>query len=130
MHLIDHVSLTVRQLPDVIDFYKAIFAALGAEVAYEQEDAIGFGERNAPGDGDHSYLSVRQSNDASVDPRRHCCFKALSPAQVEAFHAAGLANGGSDAGAPGLRHYHARYYAAFLLDPEGNKVEAVYHGQR
>lgn len=127
MQLLDHVSITVRDLASARPFYKAVFAALGAVVAYEREDAIGFGERNSPTQAVHTYLSVFESPQASPDPRRHWCFRAGSVEQVRAFHAAGLAAGGRDAGAPGMRDYHAGYFAAFLLDPEGNKVEAVFH---
>ena len=105
-------------------------AALGARVAYEGADAIGFGERNRSGDDAHSYLSVFASAAAASDPRRHWCFRAQSAAQVRAFHAAGLAAGGTSGGEPGLRpHYHPGYYAAFVLDPDGNNIEAVFHGE-
>ncbi len=128
MHLLDHISITVRDLRRSRPFYSAIMAALGAETAYDREDAVGFGRRNRTGDDGHTYLSVLESDAASADPRRHWCFRAGSAAQVRAFHAAGLAAGGRDEGAPGLRpHYHPAYYAAFLLDPDGNKVEAVSH---
>jgi catechol 2,3-dioxygenase-like lactoylglutathione lyase family enzyme len=127
MQLIDHVSITVRDLAAAKPFYRAVFEALGAVVAYEQADAIGFGERNRPQDDRHSYLSVFASPHAVADPRRHWCFRASSEAQVRAFHAAGILAGGADEGAPGLRDYHPGYYAAFLLDPEGNKIEAVFH---
>jgi catechol 2,3-dioxygenase-like lactoylglutathione lyase family enzyme len=128
MQLLDHVSISVRSLAGTRRFYIAIMAALGVEPVYERPDAIGFGERNRRGDDGHSYISVFESAAASPDPRRHCCFRAASQAQVHAFHAAGLAAGGTSDGAPGLRGYHPGYYAAFLLDPEGNKVEAVFHG--
>ncbi len=127
MQLLDHVSITVRDLDAARPFYRAIFAALGAVECYDEADAIGFGERNAAGSGTHSYLSVFRSPDAMPDARRHWCFKASSVAAVRAFHRAGLAHGGTDGGAPGLRDYHPGYYAAFLFDPEGNKVEAVHH---
>ena len=127
MQLLDHVSITVRDLAAARPFYRAVMTALGAALAYERDDAIGFGERNAPGVAGHSYLSVLQSADAAPDPRRHWCFKASSSGAVRAFHAAGLAAGGTDAGPPGPRSYHAGYYAAFLLDPEGNRIEAVFH---
>lgn len=130
MQLLDHVSITVRDLAGAKRFYRAIMSALGAGVAYDEADAIGFGERNDAHSAGHTYLSVFQSASASPDPRRHWCLRAQSIEQVRAFHAAGLAMGGSDQGAPGLRSYHPGYYAAFLLDPEGNKIEAVFHGAR
>ena len=101
--------------------------AVGARLAYDRPDAIGFGERNRPRDDVHTYLSVFESSAAQADPRRHCCLRAASIAAVNAFHAAGLAAGGTSDGAPGVRSYHSGYYAAFLLDPEGNKIEAVFH---
>ncbi len=129
MQAIDHVSITVRELARCAPFYVAIFGALAIEKVYERADAVGYGARNRPGDDGHSYLSVFESPAARADPRRHWCFRAASAAQVQAFHAAGLAAGGKDAGAPGLRdRYHPQYYAAFLEDPEGNRVEAVFHG--
>ena len=128
MRLLDHVSITVRDLARAKPFYKAVMGALGAVVAYERDDAIGFGERNRAHDDAHTYLSVFESPPAAPDARRHWCFRAPSAEAVRAFHAAGLAAGGTDEGAPGLRPaYHAEYYAAFLLDPEGHKVEAVFH---
>jgi catechol 2,3-dioxygenase-like lactoylglutathione lyase family enzyme len=127
MKLLDHVSITVRDLAAAKAFYKAVLGALGAVIAYERDDAIGFGDRNRPGDDSHTYLSVFQSHEASSDQRRHWCFRASSIEQVRAFHAAGLRAGGKDDGGPGLRSYHPSYFAAFLLDPEGNKVEAVFH---
>ena len=129
MRAIDHVSVTVRDLARAEPFYDAIFAVLGLEKVYRRDGMAGYGERNRPGDDDHSYLSVFESAAARADPRRHWCFRAASAEQVRAFHASGLAAGGKDAGAPGPReHYHAKYYAAFLEDPEGNRVEAVFHG--
>ena len=127
MQLLDHVSITVRALDAARPFYSAVMSALGAGVAYDRADAIGFGERNRPHDDLHTYLSVFESKAAAPDPRRHYCFRAASRTQVDAFFAAGLAAGGTSEGAPGLRTYHPAYYAAFLLDPEGNKVEAVFH---
>ena len=128
MQALDHVSITVRDLARAKRFYDAVFSALGLKQVYEKPDALGYGERNRPNDDGHSYLSLYRSGAASADPRRHWCFRAQSAAQVRAFHAAGLAAGGKEAGAPGLRpHYHPAYYAAFLEDPEGNRVEAVFH---
>lgn len=132
MQLLDHVSITVARLDAARPFYDAIMRALGADKVYDRPDAMGYGERCGPGDGGHTYLSVFATPDASPDPasaaRRHWCFKAPTRAAVDAFHAAGLAHGGRDDGAPGVRaHYHPLYYAAFLLDPDGNRVEAVCH---
>jgi catechol 2,3-dioxygenase-like lactoylglutathione lyase family enzyme len=127
MQLIDHVSITVRDLGRAKPFYRAVMTALGAVVAYEHEDAIGFGERNRSRDDQHTYISVYASPAAAADARRHVCFRAASEEMVKAFHAAGLASGGADEGAPGFRSYHPGYFAAFLRDPEGNKVEAVFH---
>lgn len=127
MQLLDHLSITVVNFDKAVPFYKAVMASLGAGLAYEEAGAIGFGERNSPDSSQHSYLSILASDAASPDPRRHYCFKATAEAQVDAFHAAALANGGSDAGKPGLRDYHRTYYAAFVLDPDGNKLEAVCH---
>lgn len=127
MQLLDHVSLTVRDIERAKLFYKAVMFPLGAVVAYEREDAIGFGERNRPADACHTYISVFQSAQATADSRRHVCFRAASTGQVREFHRAGLAAGGADEGAPGVRDYHGGYFAAFLLDLDGNKVEAVFH---
>lgn len=129
MQLLDHVSLTVAGLDTARPFYDAVMQALGAAKVYDRPDALGYGERCGPGDAGHSYLSVLADPTQSVaSVRRHWCFKATSRAAVDAFHAAGLAHGGRDDGAPGLRpHYHPHYYAAFLLDPSGNRIEAVCH---
>ena len=127
MQLLDHVSITVRNLESVKPFYVAVMSALGAGIASERPGAIGFGERNRPDDDQHTYLSVFESPAASPDPRRHWCFRASSIAQVHDFFEAGLSSGGSGDGEPGIRNYHPGYYAAFLCDPEGNRVEAVFH---
>jgi catechol 2,3-dioxygenase-like lactoylglutathione lyase family enzyme len=131
MLLLDHVSISVRDLPVAAPFYDAVMSVLGAAAVYRRADAIGYGLRNRPGDDRHSYLTVRATagdTSAFADEARHWCFRAPDRAAVDAFFAAGLHAGGIDAGAPGLRpHYHASYYAAFLLDPSGNKLEAACH---
>jgi catechol 2,3-dioxygenase-like lactoylglutathione lyase family enzyme len=128
VRLLDHVSISVRDIRRARLFYDSIFSALQVMKAYDREDAIGYGERNRPEDDVHTYISIYRSSGSSADPRRHWCFRAPSAAAVRDFHAAGLAAGGADAGAPGLRpDYHPAYYAAFLTDPEGNRVEAVWH---
>jgi len=128
MQLLDHVSITVRDLARAKPFYRAVMGALAAAEVYDEPRAIGFGARNTSGDDGHSYLSVFESADAQPDRRRHVGFRAASRAQVRAFFEAGVRAGGTGNGAPGLRPgYHAAYYAAFLLDLEGNPLEAVCH---
>lgn len=128
MHLLDHVSIAVPDIDVARPFYDAVFAALGVSKVYDNADALGYGQRCDAADDAHSYLSILRSPAASADPARHWCFKAASRTQVEAFHAAALAHGGSDDGGPGLRpHYHPQYFAAFVRDPFGNRLEAVCH---
>jgi len=128
MHLLDHVSIAVSDLAAARPFYDAIMASLGCEKVYERPAALGYGARCRPGNALDSYLTVYLSPGATTDDKRHWCFKASSHAQVRTFHAAAIANGGSDDGPPGLRaHYHAHYYAAFVRDPQGNRLEAVCH---
>jgi len=126
--MLDHVSVTVSDLSRAAPFWDAVMAALGVACVVRRDAMIGYGARNRPGDDGHTYLSVRQSTGAVVADNRHWCLRAPSRAAVEAFHAAGLANGGRCDGPPGLRPgYHPAYYAAFLLDPDGNRIEAVCH---
>jgi catechol 2,3-dioxygenase-like lactoylglutathione lyase family enzyme len=131
--MIDHFSLPVRDLKISKPFYEAVLAPLGfssvqAQV-FDGYAAFGFGDDpegeppfwiGGPTEGDHP---------APVTPEgQHVAFRAMTRAMVDAFHAAGLAAGGTDNGPPGLRpHYHADYYAAFLLDPDGQRIEAVCH---
>jgi catechol 2,3-dioxygenase-like lactoylglutathione lyase family enzyme len=128
VQLLDHVSLAVPDIAPVLPFYDAVMAALGADKVYDRPEALGYGARCTTEENFHSCLAIYASPEARPDAKRHCCFKAATRAQVRAFHAAGLAHGGNDDGAPGLRtHYHANYYGAFLLDPFGNRIEAVCH---
>ena len=107
MQLLDHVSITVSRLDAARPFYDAVMQALGAAKVYDRPDALGYGERCRAGSGQHSYLSVFADDAAAPAARRHWCFKAPSRAAVDAFHAGGMAHGGRDDGAPGLReHYH------------------------
>lgn len=128
MHVLDHVSITVRNLQQARPFYEAVMAALAIPKVNDRADGIGFGQRNRENDDAHTYFSVYQSSAAVPDPRRHWCFRAGSEAQVRAFFQAGIDAGGSPDGEPGLRpNYHRGYFAAFLKDPEGNRLEAVFH---
>ena len=126
--MLDHVSIAVTDLAAAERFYDAVMAALGVVKVGSERDWIGYGRRCDAAQPDLTYLAIQQGQAAPADHARHWCFKAPSRAAVDAFHAAGLATGGRDEGAPGLRpHYHPHYYAAFLADPEGNRLEAVCH---
>ncbi|MGK7870205.1 VOC family protein [Falsiroseomonas sp. E2-1-a20] len=121
--MLDHVSIAVVDLARAARFYDAVMAALGQPCVWREERAIGYGLRDAG-----SYLTIRAGATAA-DAACHWAFRAKGRAAVRDFHAAGLAAGGTDDGAPGLRPiYHPHYYAAFLRDPDGNRIEAVFHG--
>jgi catechol 2,3-dioxygenase-like lactoylglutathione lyase family enzyme len=123
--LLDHVSITVGDLDRAGDFYDAILGALGTEREWRRGDRIRYGERGAPGE---TFVSLVTADDPRAGGPRHWAFRAASREAVDAFHAAGLAHGGRDDGPPGERpQYHERYYGAFLLDPDGNRIEAVCH---
>lgn len=126
--MLDHVSITVRHMATATEFYDAVFAALGYPCVRREADVIGYGLRNRSDDDGHTYISIRATGEPIAADGRHWSFRAPSRDAVDAFHRAGLAAGGRDNGAPGLRsHYHDAYYAAFLLDPDGNRIEAVCH---
>jgi catechol 2,3-dioxygenase-like lactoylglutathione lyase family enzyme len=130
--MIDHVSIAVGDLGRAAIFYDAVMASIAMPCVWREPAAIGYGLRSGPDDDGNSYLTIRAtgiSQSASRDNSgQHWCFRAPSRLAVDAFHAAGCANGGSCDGPPGLRlHYHDSYYAAFLIDPDGNRVEVVCH---
>jgi catechol 2,3-dioxygenase-like lactoylglutathione lyase family enzyme len=119
--LIDHIQLVVRDLPASRRFYGAIFDVLGVPIGGETADYFW---------ADELFVSTADSEAAlgKLTGRLHLAFQAADAAMVDAAHAAGLLAGGRDNGPPGERPYHPGYYAAFLLDPDGNNIEAVYHG--
>jgi catechol 2,3-dioxygenase-like lactoylglutathione lyase family enzyme len=127
--MLNHVSIAVNDLDRAERFYDAVMAALDVPKVGRDMNWIGYGLRARPDHPDRAYLSIRRREDAIVaNTGRHWAFKAVSRAAVDEFWRAGLAAGGRDDGAPGLRpHYHADYYGAFLIDPDGNRVEAVCH---
>jgi catechol 2,3-dioxygenase-like lactoylglutathione lyase family enzyme len=120
--LIDHIQLVVRDLSAARAFYEAILDVLDIPVS-------------GTGDGffwaDELVVSAADSEAAqgALTGRVHLAFQAKSRAVVDAFHRAALEHGGRDNGAPGERTYHPGYYAAFVLDPDGNNIEAVHHGE-
>jgi len=121
--MIDHVSIAVRDLKNAEAFYAALLAPLGMTKLREWPGAAaGFGKKYP-----EFWINKRGAMArAAADSGVHICLRAPNAAAVDAFHAAGLAAGGNSDGAPGRRaHYHANYYAAFIRDPDGNRIEAV-----
>ncbi|PSC05697.1 glyoxalase [Alsobacter soli] len=126
--MLDHASITVSDIPRAERFYDAVMAALGYPKVGARGDWLGYGLRCDSEHPGRSYFTVWLG--VAPDPAhgRHLCFKAPSRSAVDAFWRAGLSAGGSGDGGPGLRpHYHPHYYAAFLADPDGNRLEAVCH---
>ena len=120
--LLDHVQLVVRDLAASRRFYAAVFEALQVPVGGEGDDHFWY---------DELYVSTADSDAAQgeLTGRHHLAFQARDRAMVDAFHRAALSGGGTDNGAPGERGYHPGYYGAFALDPDGNNIEAVFHGE-
>jgi catechol 2,3-dioxygenase-like lactoylglutathione lyase family enzyme len=130
MAILDHVTLVVRDYARSKAFYEKALAPLGIARIMEFGQACGFGRDGKPefwlGTGPTSFQRAEQ---LQIITPMHIAFSAASRSDVEGFHAAALAAGGKDFGAPGVRaHYHPRYYGAFVLDPDGHDIEAVFHG--
>jgi len=119
--LIDHLQLIVKDLEASKRFYQATLKTLGIEIT--EGPSFFFA--------DELFVSSKESEAAlgHLTGRTHLAFQAKDEAMVKAFYEAGLKNGGKDNGAPGPRKYHPGYYAGFLIDPDGNNIEAVYHGE-
>ena len=116
--MIDHVSLRVQDLPRAVAFYRAALAPLGYDVLMEFPLGVGMGTRKP-------LLWITQAQ--QTPSPTHVAF-ASERMRIDAFHAAALAAGGTDNGAPGVRaDYHPHYYAAYIHDPEGNNIEVVCH---
>lgn len=122
--MLGHLSFGVSDLARAARFYDAVLEPLGFERVFDSgERGVGYGP---PGDQDKLALFPRAEARAPGQGF-HLAFDAPSRAAVDAFHTAALANGGKDCGAPGPRpHYGATYYAAFVFDPDGHKLEAVH----
>lgn len=120
--LIDHIQLVVRDLPASRRFYTAVFEVLGIPLGGSGIDYFW---------ADELFVSSRDSEAAQgvLTGRHHLAFQARDRKTVNAFYFAALAAGGRDNGRPGERAYHPGYYGAFVLDPEGNNIEAVHHGE-
>lgn len=119
--LIDHIHLVVRDFPASRTFYEAVLDVLGVPIGGRADDYIW---------ADELFISTADSEAAQgrLTGRHHLAFQAQDRAMVDAFYKAALAAGGTDNGAPGARAYHPGYYGAFVLDPDGNNIEAVFHG--
>lgn len=121
--MINHVSIGVRDIAASKRFYDAVFAALGYKAVSESEDSLSYGEAEGV-----FFISRSQSPvPADMESGLHFCFDAPNRASIDAFHAAALKTGGRDNGKPGLRpDYSDTYYAAFVIDPDGYRLEAYY----
>ncbi len=115
--LIDHVHLRARNFAATRYFYEKVLAVLGHRIEQSGKNWFQVDE-----------LFVDAADARTAPTRIHLAFQAKDRAMVDAFYKAALAAGGSDNGAPGERHYHPGYYGAFVLDPDGNNIEAVFHG--
>lgn len=119
--LIDHIQLVVNDLQASRRFYEAVFGVLGIAIGGEGPDYFW---------ADELFVSSVDSRAAAGKPtgRTHLAFQAKDRETVDRFHAVATAAGGKDNGRPGERPYHPGYYAAYVLDPAGNNLEAVHHG--
>lgn len=120
--LIDHIGLVVRNFEASKDFYRAVFRALNIPIGGSDENNLW---------ADELFISTSDSPEVEgeLTGRHHLAFQAQDRTMVDAFYEAALSHGGRDNGAPGERSYHPGYYAAFVLDPDGNNIEAVFHGE-
>ena len=122
--MLDHLSIPVADLARAAAFYDAVLASLGLVRRKQREGAIGYGPLTRPAP--VFWVHQRTEGSARAGTGLHISFQAADHASVDAFHRAGLAAGGRDAGAPGPRpHYTQPFYGAFLLDLDGFKIEAV-----
>jgi catechol 2,3-dioxygenase-like lactoylglutathione lyase family enzyme len=126
--LYDHVSIGVDDLERAAVFYDAVLGALGYARLWRTARAAGYGPLGF--EGEAPFAIVHGGSEVSPPGRGfHIAFRASSRDAVDRFHAAALATGGLDDGPPGIReHYDPGYYAAFVRDPDGHRLEAVLHG--
>lgn len=125
--MIDHTGIAVSDFETSRAFYDAAMAPLGASLLYMVPPEFTGGANVAGYGRDRPVFWVTDSK--KPNDTQHIAFTARSRAEVDGFHAAALAAGGKDNGAPGIRaHYHPDYYGAFVIDPDGNNIEAVCHG--
>lgn len=126
--MLDHVSLGVVDIDRSRSFYDAALRPLGLVRIVDFGNGRGSDYGASPGVLGVEFTITREAAFPTPAPGAHICFRAHDRAAVDAFFAAALEQGGQDDGAPGLRPvYHASYYAAFVLDPDGHRIEAVCH---
>lgn len=120
--MLDHVGLRTRKIKQLAAFYEAALAPLGISKQHDYGVAVAFGKTgDAP-------LWIGEAEGDAATSSVHLALTSADRGSVDAFHAAALAAGGRDNGAPGLRpDYHPDYYGAFVIDPDGNNLEAVCH---
>ena len=119
--MIDHVSVPVRDLKRAAAFYATVLATLGYTKLDDRPATVGFGKKYS-----EFWINLRPDTPHVADPGTHVALRAGGKDAVDAFHAAALAHGGTSDGAPGPRGEAGEgYYAAFVRDPDGNKIEAV-----
>ena len=122
--MIDHLSVGVSDLERGRRFYDAVMAPLGYRRVNDKVRSSGYG----PDENQDDFYIVLVSSEGPTVPGSHVAFKANTRAAVDGFHSAALAEGGADDGSPGIwKRYHENYYAAYILDPDGNRIEAVCH---
>lgn len=128
--IIDHITLAVSDYPRSRTFYEKALAPLGIKLLMDFGKVCGFGREKPElwvGEGPTTF---QRAEDLKHITPVHVAFAARSREEVGAFHRAALAAGAKDYGAPGVRaHYHPNYYGAFVLDPDGHDIEAVFHGE-
>ena len=118
--LLDHIGIPVASFDDCVMFYSAVLGVMGYKIVKQSEGRVGFGFDKKP------EFSIFASSAATGS--NHFAFAAKDRASVDRFYAAAIGTGATDNGAPGLRaEYHPNYYGTFVLDPDGNNVEAVCH---
>ena len=120
--MIDHISVGVTDLDRSAKFYETTLAALGLARLVVRPRTVGFGKTYP-----EFWINLREGMPrVAAESGVHICLRAKTTAEVDAFHAAALSAGGASDGAPGIRpHDRVRYYAAFVVDPDGNRIEAV-----
>lgn len=124
--MIDHIGIAVKDYQKAVDFYKASLAPLGYELLMEVQGFAGFGAKESGGAIANFWIHQGENNSSS--PKAHIAFAAADRNAVDAFYQTALKAGAKDNGAPGVREiYHPNYYGAFVLDLDGNNIEAVCH---